>query len=226
MKFSWKVELPQLLVIAAMFIVAAFLWSGAPDRIPVHWNISGEVDRYGGKVSGLLGLPLAALGLYALLLVLPRLDPGKANYPGFAGAYTAIRVSVLGLLVFVDVMTISAVQNRPMNVARVTPLALGVLAIVLGAVMGKLRPNWFVGVRTPWTLSSKVAWIRTHRAAGWVFMLTGIATIGAGLASGRAAVWVLLIGLVGGAAGLMVYSYTLWRDDPDKLPPAGTWPAP
>jgi uncharacterized membrane protein len=226
MKFSPKVELSQLLVIAAMFVVAALLWSGAPDRIPVHWNLSGDVDGYGGKFAGLLLLPLVALGVYAFLLVLPRFDPGKANYPGFAGAYTAIRISLLGLFVFVDAMTIGAMKNWPMDVARLAPIALGVLTIVLGAVMGKIRPNWFVGVRTPWTLSSKVAWVRTHRAAGWIFMLTGIAAVGAGLVNGRAALWTLMVGVIGGALALVVYSYLLWRSDPDKVPPAGTWPAP
>jgi uncharacterized membrane protein len=226
MKFSWRVELPQLLAIAAMFAAAALLWSGAPDRIPIHWDLNGQVDGYGGKFSGLVLLPLISLGTYAFLLVLPRIDPGKANYMGFTGAYTAIRVSVLGVLVVIYAATIRSIQAHSLDMGSVAPLALSALIVVLGSVMGKLRPNWFVGVRTPWTLSSKIAWVRTHRAGGWVFVVTGLLSAAACLVSNRAGFWVMSVGLLGGGVALIVYSHWVWRNDPDKVAPAGTSPAP
>jgi uncharacterized membrane protein len=69
---TWKADAVALGMIAAMFVLAAVMWSVAPDQIPVHWNWAGQPDRFGGRFEGLLGLPLAAAGIYALLLFLPR----------------------------------------------------------------------------------------------------------------------------------------------------------
>jgi uncharacterized membrane protein len=225
MKIAWKVEVPQWIILAGMFAAAAIAWPHAPDRIPVHWNINGEVDRYGGRFEGLLLMPLVALGMYVLMLVLPRIDPGRANYARFRGAYNAIRITLLVLFAVFDVGIQVWVWTGHADIALIAPLAMGIVSIVLGAVLGKIRPNWFVGIRTPWTLSSKVSWVRTHRAGGWLFIVVGLATIATTFISPRLAFWVLIGGLLGGTVALFIYSYVLWRQDPDKIPPAGTLPA-
>ena len=225
MRIAWKVEVPQWIILAGMFAAAAIAWPHAPDRIPVHWNINGEVDRYGGRFEGLLLMPLVALGMYVLMLVLPRIDPGRANYARFRGAYNAIRITLLVLFAVFDVGIQVWVWTGHADIALIAPLAMGIVSIVLGAVLGKIRPNWFVGIRTPWTLSSKVSWVRTHRAGGWLFIVVGLATIATTFISPRLAFWVLIGGLLGGTVALFIYSYVLWRQDPDKIPPAGTLPA-
>lgn len=139
-------EWPHGLLLAANVAIAAYGWATLPEVVPVHRNAAGEVDRTGGKASLLL-LPLAAMGSYVLMKVLPRIDPGRANYTQFGGAYAAIRLLVAGL----------------------------------GNLMGKVRPNFFVGIRTPWTLTSKRAWLKTHRVGGWVMTGFGIALTLAGL---------------------------------------------
>jgi immunity protein, SdpI family len=224
MKISWRSEWPHWLLLAAMFALSAWNWSVAPSRIPVHWNLHGHVDRYGGKFEGVFGLPLEALGLYLLLLVLPRIDPGRANYPSFAAAYATVRFGVLALFAALHGIVQLWVRGRPIHVDTWVPLLIGAMFVVLGNLFGKLRPNWFIGIRTPWTLSSKVAWTRTHRAGGWFFILLG-ALLGA-FAVVRAdwMLW-LVIGVgIAGVAGLTLYSYVLWRSDPDKTAPAGTLP--
>lgn len=225
MRITWKIEVPQWIILAAMFAAAAIAWPHAPDRIPVHWNINGQVDRYGGRFEGLLLMPLFALGLYVLMLVLPRIDPGRANYARFRGAYNAIRIVLVALFGVFDFVLQRSALTGPVNIGRIAPLAMGILFVFLGGVLGKIRPNWFVGIRTPWTLSSKLAWVRTHRVGGWLFMLVGLATIVASFFSPRVSFWVLMVGLVASTIGLVVYSYLLWRQDPDKIPPAGTSPA-
>ena len=225
MKIAWKIEVPQWIILAAMFVAAAIAWPHASDRIPVHWNINGQVDRYGGRFEGLLLMPLVALGLYVLMLVLPRIDPGRANYARFRGAYNAIRIALLAMFGVFDIVVRKAALTGQANVSRIAPLAIGVLMVFLGSLLGKIRPNWFIGVRTPWTLSSKVSWVRTHRVGGWLFMLTGMATILASFVSSHLAFWIVIAGAISGTVGLVVYSYLQWRQDPDKIPPAGTLPA-
>lgn len=81
MKTSVRFELPQWLILAGVFIASLIAWSSAADRVPVHWGLNGDVDRYGGKFEGLLLLPLIATGTYVLLLLLPRIDPGRRTTP-------------------------------------------------------------------------------------------------------------------------------------------------
>ena len=225
MKIDWRYELPQLAVLAAMFVAAAVCWPLVPERLPVHWNLAGEVDRYGGKFEGLLVVPLISLGLYGLFLVLPMIDPGRANYAGFWRTYTVIRCLCLGFMAAIFAATLTASLGVPLSMGRVISSALGVLFLVLGNYMGKIRPNWFVGVRTPWTLSSKVAWTKTHRLAGWLFMLAGAMFVLQACWNAR---WLVIVQIIYGAialVSLVVYSYWLWRSDPDRTPPAGTSPS-
>ncbi len=109
--------------------------------------------------------------------------------------------------------------------SAVGPLLTGGLLIVIGNLSGKLRPNWFIGIRTPWTLSSKTAWVRTHRIGGRLMVLLGAVLVGAALiGEPRTARSILLGGLLAFALWSLGYSYWVWRGDPDKVPPAGTQP--
>jgi immunity protein, SdpI family len=225
MKTDWRAEIPQLAILAAMFILAVMAWPSAPDRLPVHWNWAGEVDRYGGRFEGLLLMPLIATGVYLLLLFAPRIDPGRANYPGFRGTYVFIRTAVLAVMAGLYVLVHLSIRGRSVDMQSAVPALISGLFIAIGATMGKLRPNWFLGLRTPWTLSSKTAWVRTHRIGGWLFILLGLSMVLATpLTDGPFAAKLLVFGAAGIAAWSMVYSYVIWRSDPDKVPPAGTTP--
>jgi uncharacterized membrane protein len=223
-KPHWKTELPLLALIAGMFVAAALIWPHAPASFPVHWGVSGEVDRYGGRFEGLLFLPLLSVALYLIMLFLPRLDPGRLNYARFAGAYYTIRATTIALMALLYTVMLLAAKGTPVDMPRFVGLAIGAMLFVMGNVLGKIRPNWFVGVRTPWTLSSKRSWTRTHRFAGWVFVAGGIALMTAGIVHTPLAMEAAFGVLVTGMMGAVVYSYFVWKSDPDRVPPAGTLP--
>jgi uncharacterized membrane protein len=225
MKWSWKTELPLLLVIVGLWVAAALAWPTAPDRIPVHWGMNGEVDRYGGRAEGLIAMPAIATLIYIVMLLVPRLDPGRLNYTKFVGAYTTIRVSVIALLAVIYAVVLLTARGVPVDMNRFIGLAVGAMFFVMGNVMGKLRPNWFFGVRTPWTLSSKRSWTHTHRLAGWVFVVGGMALITAGIVGRPVGVVIASVMIVAGIVVSVVYSYFVWRSDPERVPPAGTLPA-
>lgn len=226
MKMTWKSEWPQWTMLLAMFALAAWRWPLTANKVPVHWDMNGQIDRYGGKIEGLLALPLLSVGLYVMLLALPRLDPGRANYAQFAKSYNAIRLAVLTSMFVVYGATLLGAAGHKIEMSGVICPAIGGLFIVLGSVMGKIRPNWFVGIRTPWTLSSKTAWSKTHRAGGWTFIALGAAQIVAGTALPLTSLLGLMVTmLLSASAGLSAYSYLVWRDADDKAPPAGTLPA-
>jgi uncharacterized membrane protein len=226
MKPTWRGELFQLFPIAAMLVVGALCWSHVPDRIPTHWNIHGEVDGYGGKFAGLVLLPLIMLGMYVLLLVLPMFDPGRANYQTFARAYYAIRLTLTLFFSCIYVVGLLTALGYHVSMNTVIGLAMGVLFIVLGNVMGKIRPNWFVGVRTPWTLSSKLSWTKTHRLAGWLFIVMGLLAIAWAILQ-SAWMFIVMMGAFGvSGVSLFVYSYLVYRKDAFRTTPAGTSPGP
>ncbi len=224
MKRTWRGEILQLLPIAAMFAAAAACWSRVPDRMPVHWNLHGEADGFGGKFAGLLLLPIVSLAVYGLLLLVPRFDPGRANYQTFAGAYKAIRFSISLFLSAIYAATVFVALGYRVNINTMVGMALGLLFVVLGNVMGKIRPNWFVGVRTPWTLSSKKSWTKTHRLAGWLFIAMGLLAAAWGLLQ-SAWMFGLMLAFDGGCVlAIVVYSYLVYRNDPLRTAPANTSP--
>jgi uncharacterized membrane protein len=216
MKTNWRIELALLLLIALMFGAALVVWPSAPSDIPVHWNASGQVDRYGGKFEGLLLLPLMALGLYLLMRYLPNIDPGRLNYARFGGAYTAIRAGVLLLMAGIYAMVIAWVLGSPVDMSRAVPLAVGALFVLFGSVLGQVQPNWFVGIRTPWTLSSTESWSRTHRLGGWLFIALGVLFALTGLLKIGSFAFVVIGAAVAVVAVLVVYSYVIWRNDPSR----------
>lgn len=217
----------QLGIIAGMFITAAVRWSSVPDRIPIHWDASGNVDGYGGKFVGLLLIPLMGVGVYALLALIPRLDPAKANYQSFQGPYLAIRTGILAYLGFVyTVMNIAIGNEDGVPVDSLLFGSIAVLLLLMGVLLGKVRPNYFVGIRTPWTLTSKKSWIKTHRMGGWVSIAAGLAGGIGAIFSGVVALSALGGVLAPGIVFLIVYSYRVWRDDPDRISVQDTRPGP
>ena len=142
-------------LIAFMFLAAALCWQSAPDEIPVHWDLQGNVDRYGGKFEGLMLVPLIASAIYLLLKFIPLLDPKKENFAQFGKVYSIIRMAVTLLMAVIQAAILGTVLGYPIDMGLVVSFGVGGLLMVIGNFMGKIRPNWFVGVRTPWTLSSK-----------------------------------------------------------------------
>ena len=195
------------------------------DEVPTHWNLQGHPDGYSNKFIGLSFSSRAYIRTLFVVLFLPRLDPGYRNYQNFSGAYLAIRVSLVCFMLAVYGVTLLAASGRPVDVTATISLAVGVLFVILGNFMGKIRPNWFVGVRTPWTLSSKTSWNKTHRLARWLFMAMGILI---GVAGAVRIGWVFALAGVFSVASLVwivIYSYLVYRKADDHTSPAGTAPA-
>jgi uncharacterized membrane protein len=224
-KTAWRMEAVLLVIVATMFAGAFVVWPQAPDQIPMHWNLHGEVDGYGGKFEGLLGLPCLALGIYLAMRFLPRIDPGRANYARFGTPYTVIRAGIIGVMAAIYAVVLVWTMGVRIDVALVVPVIVGTLFVVFGGVLGKIRPNWFVGIRTPWTMSSKQSWVRTHRLGGWLFMALGVLFIGTGLSKISALAYFSFGGILIVVVTLFGYSYIVWRNDPEKLAAVGTQPA-
>ena len=216
MKIHWKEEAPSLAMLIGMFILAAVTWSTAPDRIPIHWTLSGEPDGFADKFGGLIGLPLVTVGVYLALLFLPRIDPRRANYDAFRTPYAMIRTTIIGLLLAMDAFIHLWIRGQKIGTSLFMPVMAGTVMMLLGNYLPKLKSNWFVGIRTPWTLSSEQSWRKTHRLAGWLFVASGAAVIVASILNPEKSRVVLFGTLMPTVVSTVAYSYFAWRNDPDK----------
>jgi len=198
--------------VVAAIAVAAAIWAypQLPDQVVTHWNIHGEPDGYSSRLVGAFVMPLAMLALAGLAHVLPKIDPKRANYAKFLDTYWLL---INGILIFMGLVHLAVLGDAigaPIPMRRVMPLALGFLFIVLGNYLGRVQPNWFLGIRTPWTLSSDTVWRKTHRLGAWLFVIAGVLfMVSAFLPWTRAGVplAVIIIGLV---LTPVVYSLYLW----------------
>jgi uncharacterized membrane protein len=216
MNLNWRIEWLSLVLIAGMFIAAVIVWPNAPDSIPVHWGISGEVDRYGGKFEGLLLTPLMAAGIYLMLLFLPRIDPKRANYERFAGIYRLIRIIMVVFMAGLHGAIIASVFGSGIDIGMTVMIMVGLLLAVLGNYFGKLKPTWFVGIRTPWTLTSDRSWEKTHRLGGKLFVILGLLLAVSGIIGQDWAFYAVFDLLFIMLIFLVVYSYMIWKADPDR----------
>lgn len=196
-----------------MFIVSGITWPYASERIPVHWNISGNPTRYAGKFEGLFVLPLLALAIYLIPLLLPRVSPRRFDYERYGSAYQVIRTTVIALVAGLNVIAASSARGISIDMRTVFPVMLGLVMIVVGNYLGKLRRNRFVGVRTPWTSRSDESWKKTHNIGGKSFVICGLVLVIAGLLQVSWVVAFLIASLVVNGVFLTVYSYLIWRTD-------------
>jgi uncharacterized membrane protein len=216
MKITWRSEALNLFLIAAMFVASAIVYPTAPDTIPVHWGINGEPNGWGGKFEGLFLLPLMTAGIYLLLLFLPKIDPKRANYDKFGGVYRIIRTLIVVFMAGLHGVIIAQIKGVSIDVGMTVIVMVGLMLAVLGNYLGKLKPTWFVGIRTPWTLTSELSWNKTHRLGGRFFVIFGLLLAMAGII-GAEWLFIAVFGLfMASIFYLIVYSYLVWKSDPNK----------
>jgi uncharacterized membrane protein len=207
------------LVIGGMLVASGGAWVVLPDdaTIPIHWNLAGEVDGTASKVVGLLLTPAIAIVMTGILASVPSLDPRREHVRLSMGAYTAICGAVIVFIGLVHLGIVWAALGNELDVARLMGLGAAAMFAVIGLVMGRTRSNWFMGVRTPWTLSSERSWERTHRLAGRLFLGAAVLMLIAGIAGSPEVTFAVLIGSVLIVTVVsVVYSYLVWRDDADR----------
>ena len=209
-------------IVGALLVLSAWAWIQLPAdaQVPIHWGVDGQVDGYASKTVGLFLLPLVTAGVAALFWVIPVIEPRRANIARSGKAYAAIWVSVVLMLAAVDVVAIAAAMGAEPDMSLIVFVATGALFIVIGNYLPKVRPNYLMGIRTPWTLTSDLSWDRTHRVGGRLFVLEGLLFILIGLI--RPAPEALVVVLIGGIVVMLLfvfaYSYQVWKIDPAKRP--------
>ncbi|MFA6321856.1 MAG: SdpI family protein [Candidatus Buchananbacteria bacterium] len=173
-KPTFKTEVIPIIAILLSVLASFYFYANFPDLVPTHWNYRGEIDGYAPKLFGAFFFPALIIGIYLFFLFLPYLDPQKNRYQEFAKVYHTFKTLIVLFMVFIYFFTGLAGLGYPAPVNIVVPIGVGILFLVLGNYLGKIKPNWFMGIRTPWTMSNEEVWNKTHRLGGKIFMLIGL----------------------------------------------------
>ena len=177
-----------------------------PEKMATHWNAAGKVDCYMSKSAALFLMPLVLVGIVLLFAVIPKIDPLKANIEKFRKYYDGfiILLSIFILSIHYQIILWSLGVKISPNV--ILPIGLGLLFFYTGILCENAKRNWFIGIRTPWTISNETVWNKTHKLGGRLFKISGIIAL-LGLLFQQYALWFVLVPVLSVAIYTIVYSY-------------------
>jgi uncharacterized membrane protein len=198
-------------VTVAAVVMAAWFYPQLPDPVPTHWNGSGEVDGWTAKPWGVWLFPAIIASITAVLLVLPVISPRGFRLDSARRAYDIVLFSLVMFLIVVMIISFWTALKPGQEMGDFIPALIGGLFVLLGNYLGKFPKNFFVGIRTPWTLASDYVWNQTHRLAGWTFIAGGLLAIFSTLLGGPA--WIFVSTILVAAFTPVIYSFWLYRKE-------------
>lgn len=169
-----KFLLGKILIVVAMFLTWIYFYNLLPDNMPIHWNYEGKVDNYWTKNQALFLFPGIALILVIMFYFLPAMDPKKDNYPKFEKTWEIFQFAILWFFAYIYFVSIFITLNPEYNMNNFMMIWLWLLFMILGNYMGKIRQNYFVWIKLPWTLANDEVWNKTHRFWGKTFLWAGL----------------------------------------------------
>jgi len=211
-----KVEAILIGLVLVSFMVSLYFYPLMPEKIAIHWNIQGEVDGYAPKFHGLFIIPFIFTGITFLFITIPRIDPLRKNVEKFRKYYDGFIVLLSAFMVFIHLYVISWNIGIRISPNIVLPPGLGILFSYCGILCENAKRNWFIGIRTPWTLSSERVWEKTHKVGGRLFKACGIISI-VGLLFPSHATCFILIPVMFTVAFLIVFSYLEYQKEIRQL---------
>ena len=203
-------ELIAVGIVVILFAVGIYVYPQLPDTIASHWSTQGQVNGYMSKFWGLFFLPLISVGLVLLFVAIPRIDPLKANIEKFRTFYDRFVVLFMVFFFYFYLLTILWNMGVQYNFNQVLAPAFGGLFYYIGVMIEHAKRNWFVGIRTPWTLSSENVWDKTHAIGAKLFKIVGVVVL-LGVLFPNYTIFFVLVPVLVVAVYLIVYSYFAYQ---------------
>lgn len=199
-------------LIALSFAIAFYSYPKLPDEITSHWNVAGEPDGTTSKFWGLFMLPFIMTATAGVFALIPRIDPLKENITQFKKYYDGLVLLILVFLIFVQLQIILWSLGKQVGPNQLLPVGLGLLFYYIGIVCIHSKRNWFIGVRTPWTLSSEAVWEKTNKLGGNLFKITGIIVF-LGVWFPSIAIYFIVVPTLVSGITVIVYSYLEFKKE-------------
>jgi len=212
MNVTLKKELPIIGIVLMPFVYLASIWNKLPEKVPTHWNYKEEVDQWGDKFSLIGMLFMLPVFMYVLLLVIPKIDP-KKRIALMGGKFYQLKFFLVLCMSLMALYIIFITKNQSFSGPNLSYLLIGVLFMVLGNYFKVIQPNYFIGIRTPWTLENNEVWKLTHIFAGKLWFIGGLIIVLGGLIFENNSFTIVFLSLVATLAIVpMVYSYIKFKE--------------
>ncbi|MGB9641037.1 MAG: SdpI family protein [Anaerolineales bacterium] len=208
-----KTKTALLLMIFFILLATAsglLLWQKLPQLMASHWNSQDQVDGYIPRLWGVFLMPLITALMMVFFLIIPHIDPLATNIERFRGSFNNFIVLVVAFMLYIHLLTLIYNLGYTFAMSRAMLPALGVLIFAAGVLVSNAQPNWFIGIRTPWTLSNTIVWDKTHRLGGILFKIGGVLIV-LGLFFGKYTFWFVMVTILIAAFVPVLYSYFLFR---------------
>lgn len=207
-----KITIAIISIIILSFVIGIYAYQNIEaDKVSSHWDSNGEVNGYMSKFWGIFLSPLILLGIYLLFLIIPKIDPLKNNIKKFRGYYDLFILIIALFLFYIFILTIITNLGYSFNMTMALMPAMGALFFYIGIIMKKLKRNWFMGIRTPWTLSNDEVWNKTHKLGATLFKIIGVIVILGILFPSKYVIWIILIPVLASTVWLVLYSYLEYK---------------
>lgn len=210
-KKNWRTLVLTSIVTLIPIVVGLLLWNQLPEQMPTHWDINGEVDAWSGKGYAVFFFPALLLGLHWLCMLASTMDPKKENYTSRMLTLVLWICPAISLLVSSLMYTKALGYDLRVNV--IMPLLMGLLFIIIGNLLPKMRQSYMIGIKLPWTLHNEENWNKTHRFGGKVWVAGGVIIMATAFVG---SFWILLGMLIVMVALPTIYSYCLYRKQRSK----------
>ena len=211
--YSFKTEIWPILILLASIGLSLWAYPQLPNVVVSHWGFNGQANGWSSREFHCLFFPALLAALYGLFNLMPKFDPHSDHYVEFSNVYLIMRTAILFVLFVVFAAATFSNLGYAINIGTTVAGVIGLLMIVLGNYFGKLKRNFFIGIRTPWTLSSDNVWNKTHRLGGRLFMIWGLGLVFAPWLAPTFAFIILLGGLVIVMTWISIYSYLFYREE-------------
>lgn len=212
-KPSFKTEWFSLFLLLTAFVVAFYFYQNFPVKVPTHWNIRGEVDGYSKPFGAAFLVPIMMIGMYLMFIFLPYLDPKKDQYASFAKVYHNFKDLIITFLFILYFLTGINGLGYKINISFYVPIMVGALFIILGLLLENVKMNWFLGIRTPWTMSSETVWNKTHKLSSRVLMASGILMAATVIVPEKLKIVLFILAIALIIFTLPIYSYVLYAQE-------------
>jgi len=205
-----KIHIFTLIIIIISFLIGIYLYNLMPEQMASHWNQKGEVNGYMTKFWGLFLMPIVCIGIFLLLLIIPKIDPLKKNIEKFRKYFDSFIFLIIVFLLYIYALTIIWNFDIKFDMNKSIIPAIGLLFYYAGVLISHAKRNWFIGIRTPWTLSNEEVWEKTHKIGSLLFKIAGILAF-VGLFFSDFIIWFILIPVISFSLFTFIYSYFVYK---------------
>lgn len=216
-KFTVKTERFSVALIIISFLAAIYFYWHFPPLVAMHWDLKGQVNGYGNPFTAAFLMPIIMVALYIMFLILPYIDPKKDQYASFAVIYNKFKDLIISFLLIFYILVSFRGLGYMINIGLITPILVGAMFFIIGTLIKNVKMNWFLGIRTPWTLSSEKVWEKTHRMTSSVMMVSGLIMAATSFLPGQYKIGLFAFAIILIVLGLPVYSYLLFIKEKKEL---------